>query len=50
MLEVEHHRTGLGLGLSEVELTFTVETRDGDHGRAVLEHLRRAGYRAMPAP
>jgi threonine dehydratase len=49
VLEVEHHRSGLGLALSEVELTLTLETRDAEHRRAVLEDLRRAGYRVTPA-
>jgi threonine dehydratase len=49
VLEVEHHRSGLGLALSEVELTLTLETRDAEHRRAVLEGLHHAGYRVTPA-
>jgi threonine dehydratase len=49
VLEVEHHRSGLGLGFSEVELMLTVETHDAGHGEAILDDLRRAGYRVSPA-
>jgi threonine dehydratase len=49
VLEVEHHRSGLGLGFSEVELMITVETHDAGHGEAILHDLRRAGYRVSPA-
>jgi threonine dehydratase len=44
VLDVEHHRSGLSLGLSEVELMITVEARNPEHGQAILEELRRSGY------
>jgi threonine dehydratase len=44
ILEVRHHVRGLALGVNQVELELTVETRDAAHGRAILERLRTAGY------
>jgi threonine dehydratase len=44
VLDVEHHRSGLSLGLSEVELMVTVESRNPEHRQAILEELRRSGY------
>ncbi len=46
VLEVEHRRTGQGLGLDEVEVGVQLETRGADHSRAVLEALRAASYPA----
>jgi threonine dehydratase len=48
VLDVEHHRSGRSLELAEVELLVTVETRDVEHHREVLEALHAAGYRAQP--
>ena len=48
VLAVEHHREGLALGLEEAALTVTVETRDPEHGRQVVESLEVAGYSATP--
>jgi threonine dehydratase len=45
VLDVEHHRSGLSLGLSEVELMITVESRNPEHRQAIVEELRRSGYR-----
>jgi threonine dehydratase len=44
VLDVEHHRSGLSLGLSEVELMVTVESRNPEHRQAIIEELRRSGY------
>jgi threonine dehydratase len=44
VLDVEHHRSGLSLGLSEVELMITVEARNLEHGQAIVAALRRDGY------
>ena len=44
VLDVEHHRSGLSLGLSEVELMITVEARNLEHGQAIVAALRADGY------
>ncbi|HEY2303617.1 MAG TPA: threonine ammonia-lyase [Acidimicrobiales bacterium] len=44
VLDVEHHRSGLSLGLSEVELMITVEARNLAHGQAIVAALRADGY------
>jgi len=49
VLDVEHHRSGRSLGLSKVEVTLTVETRNHAHHHEVLAALAGAGYRAVPA-
>ena len=43
---VEHHRTGTVVGVAEVEVLVTVETRDREHAAEVLDDLRAAGLRA----
>lgn len=48
VLGVEHHRSGRSLGLSEVEVMVTVETRNFLHHREVIAALTDAGYRASP--
>jgi threonine dehydratase len=48
VLDVEHHRSGRDLALSEVEVQVTVETRDFAHHAEVVEALTAAGYRAEP--
>jgi len=50
VMEVRHHVRGLALGVNQVELELTVETRDAAHGRAILERLRAAGYAAGHGP
>jgi threonine dehydratase len=50
VLDVEHHRSGRALGLTEVEVTVTVETRNAAHHLEVLAALAAAGYRAEPLP
>lgn len=44
--DVEHHRAGIALGVDEVEVLVTVETRDRAHGDEVLAALREAGVHA----
>lgn len=44
--DVEHHRAGIALGVDEVEVLVTVETRDRAHGDEVLGALRAAGVHA----
>jgi len=48
VLEVAHHRAGVALGLDEVEVLLTLETRATEHQREVLAALAAAGYRAEP--
>ena len=45
VLEVEHHRAGLRLGVDEVEVLLTLETRDPDHRQDIVTGLQAAGYR-----
>lgn len=44
VLEVEHHRVGLSLGLDRVEVLMTVETRDPAHRDETVRALREAGF------
>ena len=44
ILEVTHHREGVRVGIDEVELSLTLETRDPAHRLQVLDRLRAAGY------
>jgi threonine dehydratase len=46
VVDIEHHRSGVHLGVDEVEVHMTTEARDpNEHGK-VLQALRSAGYRA----
>ena len=45
VLEVEHHRSGLTLGVDEVEVLVTLETRDPEHREHVVTGLQAAGFR-----
>jgi threonine dehydratase len=45
VLSVEHHRAGLDLGLDEVEVMLTLETRDLSHRHEVVGALRDLGFR-----
>lgn len=46
VLSVEHHRSGLsGLGVDEVEVLLTLETRDPAHRDEIVADLRGDGYR-----
>ncbi|SRR5579884_610936 len=44
VVDVEHGRTSAGLGIAEVEVAVTLETRGPDHAEAVVERLSAAGY------
>jgi threonine dehydratase len=44
VIGIEHHRLGTRLGVLEVEVACEVETRGGDHIRALVEDLTAAGY------
>jgi len=46
VLAVEHHRAGVHLAVDEVEVLFTVETRDPDHRQEIVEALRAKGIAA----
>jgi threonine dehydratase len=45
VLAVEHHRSGFALGVAEVEVAVTVETRNHGHRQQVLAALRQRRYR-----
>jgi threonine dehydratase len=45
VLSVEHHRAGVRLGVHDVEVLVTLETRDPDHRAEVVADLGRAGFR-----
>jgi threonine dehydratase len=45
VLEVEHHRSGLRLGVDEVEVLLTLETRDPEHRSDIVTALQDAGFR-----
>ena len=44
VVDVVHSRTGGRLGLEEVDVMLTVETRGPDHRGSVLDALGAAGY------
>jgi threonine dehydratase len=44
VLGVDHHRAGVRVGIDEVEIVLTVETRDPTHRGQVVDSLRAAGY------
>ena len=44
VLDVEHHRSGRALAVSEVEVQVTVETRDRAHHEDIVRALKGAGY------
>jgi threonine dehydratase len=44
VLEVEHHRSGLKLGVDEVEVLVTLETRDPEHREDIVTRLQRSGF------
>jgi threonine dehydratase len=49
VLEVEHHRVGLSLGVDKVEVMLTLETRDPEHRAETVNALRAAGFEAETA-
>jgi len=48
VLEVSHHRAGVPVGVTEVEVLLVLETRSPAHRAEVLDALAAAGYRAAP--
>lgn len=44
VLSVEHHRAGLALGVDEVEVLLTLETRDPDHRHEIVASIAGAGF------
>lgn len=44
VLDVEHHRAGVNLGVDEVEVVLTLETRDPDHRTEIVGGLRAKGF------
>lgn len=46
VLEVEHHRVGLRIGVDKVEVALTLETRDPGHVTEIVAALRAKGYEA----
>lgn len=49
VLDVEHHRTGVAIGVDEVEVLLTVETRNAEHSATSIAALQQQGFRATPA-
>ena len=45
VLSVEHHREGSSVGVDEVEVLLTLETRDPEHRLEVVGTLRHAGFK-----
>jgi threonine dehydratase len=50
VIDVDHLKRGPDLGLDEVRVDVTTETRDADHSAAVVRALHRAGYRVEVDP
>ncbi len=50
VLDVEHHRNGRPIGVGQVEIQVTVETRDRDHHAEVIAALEAAGHHATEVP
>jgi threonine dehydratase len=47
ILDIDYHRDGaIELGVNDVRVLISVETRDFEHGERVLELIRAAGYPA----
>ncbi|HVM41162.1 MAG TPA: threonine ammonia-lyase, partial [Acidimicrobiia bacterium] len=44
VLDVDHQRAGPDLGVDEVSVGLTLETRDPEHRDEIAGHLRRLGY------
>jgi threonine dehydratase len=47
VLEVEHHRAGVRVGVDEVEVLLTLETRDPSHRDEVVASLRSQGFQVQ---
>ena len=48
VLDVEHHRVGLKLGVDKVAVVLTLETRDQTHRDEAVRALRDAGFDVQP--
>jgi threonine dehydratase len=48
VLDVEHHRLGLKLGVDKVAVMLTLETRDQQHRDEAVRALRDAGFDVQP--
>ena len=48
VLDVEHHRVGLKLGVDKVAVMMTLETRDQAHRDDAVRSLREAGFDVQP--
>jgi threonine dehydratase len=48
LLTVEHRRSGAPIGVTEVEVILTLETRDPRHRDQIVPALRAQGFRAEP--
>jgi threonine dehydratase len=46
VLDVEHHRTGVQIGVDQVEVLMVVETRNPEHRNDVIDTLRAEGFEA----
>ena len=47
ILDIDYHRDGaIELGVNDVRVLISVETRDFEHGERVVELIRSAGYPA----
>ena len=47
VLDVEHHRTGVQIGVDEVEVLLVVETRNPEHRNDVITALHAEGFEAQ---
>ena len=47
VLDVEHHRTGVQIGIDEVEVLLVVETRNPEHRNDVIVALQSEGFNAQ---
>lgn len=45
VVDVEHHRTGLPLGVDQAEVQLTLEVQNRDHAMQVIERLQSAGIK-----
>ena len=50
ILDVEHHREGVRVGVDEVEVQLTLETHDREHGERVVAALELRGVTVAPLP
>lgn len=50
LIDVEHVRDGVDLGVRQTGVELTLETRGTEHAGQILDGLRRAGYDPAPVP